>query len=767
MVELNINLSKQDYPVFDIEKSNTLHLKSTNFIFGKNGRGKTTLTNLIKNQFEDKYDVRVFTGFENVIKNEKLNAVILGENNIKMQREIEKVEVDLQENDKQLLSVERELASLDNDTDFIETGITKHQLLISSQEDLTVLRAHEDRLKNYFKEKAKEIKEMTNPRIAKTNYDRTNFEYEISKAKLLDRSEVTILANILSSEIKEELPTKKVTSLDLQELHEKVNNLLKFKLKEKIVIKELDTPNKKLFAESGHEIHEIGDSCSFCGNLVNEERMIKLEKYFSADETNNLRSDIKKMKVEIETIYKTKLNDFKLDTNIFFKHLHEKVNSHNILLEEQQKMLNTFLDGITAQLERKHENPFEIYKLENKQIHISYNEIIFSVNELIEEHNQFLKNIEKQREKAFDKLRLHYISEKIQQTTGYKNDWKGYNVENIELNSKTEIYKKTNSMLNERIQELVGKEKDDDETLFGLKNKKEILIKKKQEYLNQTKSSFKLVDDINEKLKANGKDNLELCLVEDDENIEHYQIEGEHGIRGIDKMSTGERNIISFLYFMGSLSDISTRTNKPKIIIMDDPMNSNDDMMQYLIITEIQKLYRGNLDKKSYDKNEDIFVCLTHSAHFYLNVQPHGNYKETIAFDENGKEVTRSKYDKNNFYRIENKTFNKITDSTADFGTHYSLLWIELKELFENDLINSMLNSMRRIIETYSKFNKIHPNKFYKGNESAEKLFNVNSHAIDDLSVDLVGQTKESLIETFEILFKSNNADKHFDSYWK
>ena len=102
-----------------------------------------------------------------------------------------------------------------------------------------------------------------------------------------------------------------------------------------------------------------------------------------------------------------------------------------------------------------------------------------------------------------------------------------------------------------------------------------------------------------------------------------------------------------------------------------------------------------------------------------------------------------------------------------DLNTHYDVLWIELKSLYENDLINSMLNSMRRIIETYTKFNKINPQKFYKDKEEHQKLFNVNSHSIDDLSAELVGQTKEDLLNLFLQLFIDNDAKTHFDSYWK
>lgn len=196
-------------------------------------------------------------------------------------------------------------------------------------------------------------------------------------------------------------------------------------------------------------------------------------------------------------------------------------------------------------------------------------------------------------------------------------------------------------------------------------------------------------------------------------------------------------------------------------------MNSNDDTMQYLIITELQKLYQGK-NREKFNPVSDYFICLTHNAHFYLNVQPQGYFKEKKKDpNDETKLIEVSKYDKNNFFWITNGKFHRIMSEKEDLTTHYEILWMELKSLYESDLLNSMLNSMRRIIETYTKFNKINPQKFYKDKEEQQKLFNVNSHSIDDLSAELVGKTKEETLNLFLQLFIDNDAEAHFNSYWK
>ena len=115
-------------------------------------------------------------------------------------------------------------------------------------------------------------------------------------------------------------------------------------------------------------------------------------------------------------------------------------------------------------------------------------------------------------------------------------------------------------------------------------------------------------------------------------------------------MSTGEKNVIAFLYFIERLEEVKEGSRKKKNNSFDDPMSSNDDKMQYLIIWELQRLYQGK-DRDKFNKDRDIMVILTHNIHFYLNVQPHGNFKD---------KKDRTKYDKNNFYRIDHHEFIKI-----------------------------------------------------------------------------------------------------------
>ena len=194
-------------------------------------------------------------------------------------------------------------------------------------------------------------------------------------------------------------------------------------------------------------------------------------------------------------------------------------------------------------------------------------------------------------------------------------------------------------------------------------------------------------------------------------------------------------------------------------MLLDDPMTSNDDTMQYLIITEIQRLYQRI-------KKEDYVFILTHNTHFYLNVRP--VIKPTY---KNGHEI--SFYEKYGTYHLisigDFTSIKNVTMGKQDFNTSYDLLWKELVFIYSaNDATpNLMLNSCRRICETYLKFTKLQYDKFYSDNKMAIKLFHVNSHSPDDYVAEQSRHTKDEIKNILSELFKANGAEEHFIIHWK
>lgn len=253
---------------------------------------------------------------------------------------------------------------------------------------------------------------------------------------------------------------------------------------------------------------------------------------------------------------------------------------------------------------------------------------------------------------------------------------------------------------------------------------------------------------------------LKLIVNDDEKQKGQYQIEGHDGkIRPIIKLSKGEKNIIAFLYFIFSLESVDNNS-KPKIIVLDDPMTSNDDTMQYLMISEIQKLYRGL-------KEGNIFILLTHNCHFYLNVRPNTTY----TYKENNKEI--SFYDKYGVYHLfsdgKRTTIKVISKGKQDFKTSYETLWKELVFLHDAEDASPelMLSPCRKICETYMNFTKKGIEPFYGDNMNAKKLFDVNQHSIDDFEAEANGKTKNEIKSILYNLFIENGAQDHMNSYWR
>jgi hypothetical protein len=165
------------------------------------------------------------------------------------------------------------------------------------------------------------------------------------------------------------------------------------------------------------------------------------------------------------------------------------------------------------------------------------------------------------------------------------------------------------------------------------------------------------------------------------------------------------------------------------------------------MICEIQKYYK-NLAEGNF------FILLTHNCHFYLNVRdhPHQSYKNQSNYHlfSDGKFTT----------------IKSIESENDDFKTNYELLWKELIFLYEQNKPDLMLNCCRKICETFIKFNRLDSNSFYGNTGSAKKLFNVNSHSIDDLESEQNGKNKNEVIGILKNLFSRNHAESHFEGYW-
>lgn len=700
--------------------------KNLNFVFGKNGTGKSTLTKLLKKYGEQDYDVRVFQGFENMVgENNRLNAVILGEENNEIAQKIEVKKEDIKKREEEKDKINLELK---------ETKDNSENLWKKFEEIKRNVNQKNTQIQDFYTNSAAKIKKMTDPQISKTTYNKNDFILEKKNAKLLGEADIKHLKNIIKTEVKTAQEIE-FPSINLQNELEKINSILGKKVEEKVRIKRLENNEEKRdFAKKGLYLHKIGEVCSFCGNIIKKEEYEELEKYFLAADIKEFQKEVEIAKNNYIKIIES-IKNIKFDKNNFYPNNIEKLTKimeeYEIIKEKIIKIFELFL----KKLEKK-----DIFKENEKilidNISLNFNKISEEYNDLAKKNNSSKLSEEKENAKA--NLRYHYIKLELD---NFKEESKLTEIKNLEEESvkyKTEIENKENK-------------------ITKINNEIKKLNLEISQLEAKTKNEKILVENINKKIKH--YTSFELVHKEDTEGKGFYSIKclRTDKDRDITQISTGEKNIIALLYFIEKLNEINEVRTRNKLIIFDDPMNSNDDTMQYLIIEELQNLM-GELLK---NKKNDKIILMTHNVHFYINVK--------YDFDRRKNDYEKS----NNFIRLisdTKKTIIKyIKNKDEDFKTNYESLWHETKILSTLSTCDPaiLLNPIRRIVETYTKFNGVDKKVFLSKIEGAKKFFDVNSHSIDDLEADLNGKSKENIIKIFKECFEKNNSIEHLRKFWK
>ncbi len=697
--------------------------KKINFIYGKNGTGKSTITKLLEEQCKDKYDVRIFNGFNSIVGEDKnLNAVLLGEENNEIQKQIDVIQKNISDEEDEIEKIRNEIER--------EPEEGKTNLFKQKQEAEKNSKDANKALEDFYSKSAKKIKvhlDYGYP-IAKTSYDKRDFIDEISSKNKLGESDIEKYRQTLKEEVKTANEIKNI-NFNLIELVEKVNKLLKTEITPTKTIERIVDAQKRKFAQDGLHLHKAGEHCAFCNNKIEQSVIDELEAYFNKndEDANNLKTNLTAELVNIRS-YQEILNNIEndLDKNEFYTKNKDEVDKAKNNIKKVIKIYEENIKSIGDSLKKKQNDIFSSIDVLDVKLEEDLNKLIDDYNKIVKKNND--NNLKEEKEEAKDKLRFNLIWELCEEGD--------YDNKLATLTSKEDEKKNIDKLI-------------DDKKLERGKLESEIkkLENEKQKLEKETQNEIKLANEINRILK--NYVSFELEHVPNQAQQGFYQIKEKGRSRSVTELSEGEKNIIAFLYFIFKLEEVGQK-EKPKIIIFDDPMTSNDDVMQYIIIGKIQ-----NLLKKKQNLYEKLFV-LTHNTHFYIN-------------------VTEGKDDKKNNYFLLSKDAEVISykpiKHNNQIKTSYDALWVHLRTLYDNDTIKDssiLCNLIRRIIETYTKFNNLSGEEFYTGdNFVLRKLLNVSSHSIDDLETDLTGMTKDQIIQEMKKAFETNNGKNHFNKHWE
>ena len=436
-----------------------------------------------------------------------------------------------------------------------------------------------------------------------------------------------------------------------------------------------------------------------------------------------IQNKVKELKQTVQKEYVIYLNDLKTK-NIeeeLLPTLKSEYSSARLELLDLISIHDIFFNDIINILDTK--DPYSSIDMPFIEKPLELTEKIAKINKIIAKHNKEKDSLHTKQKDAKNKLKFNYIAKYNQE----------YNYEELE-------------------RDYIQKKKIYDELEVARQEKCKVLTEK-QEKLYEFKAKIidesSAMDFINKQLVNLGHSAFSLKQVGEDRTYRIYDSNGNP--RDIKSLSTGEKNIVAFLWFIQDLSNITKGEGKEKVIVLDDPMSSNDDFAQYFIIMLIQELL-----KKAADEKYQIFI-LTHNIHFYLNCR----YQWWKGYK-------KSEYDKSTIHlrKYDIKTeLQYIQNEKDDLTNSYDALWTEVKWLYHQNKPEYMANPLRCIIETFSKFNNL--SDAYTNHKELEKLLNVNSHGIDDLNININGKTREELMNLVKALFASHNALTHFNGYWQ
>ena len=683
------------------------NLKRKNFIYGKNGAGKSSITEVIRAQYGETHDVRIFQGFNSVAENERFDAISLGIENAELQPQIEAV-------NKKIDDIKLQIQETDDE------NLYKRFRHAESE-----LSNYQTARKHFYSSSASELKNSYTG-LTGANYTTRNFQNDIPNSLELNDGEVKRLENLKNQDALRQVIEQQVAFEDLGKYLTATNDILTTELIPSIILK-FKSNQEANWAREGLHYHEAGSMCAFCGNEVSEERLENLNSFFD-DQIKKFEDRINSAITKISHAKQVAKATKKIEKKFFYPQFHEKIQTINLEINEYVAEYVNFLNILEEQLLERRSNLFTT-KLEIVDtIPEAIDPTIAQYKKLCEENNKFSANLNIEKQQARERLRLNLVAKKL----------KDFDHNNFVTEGK---------VLEEKYTRI---KREFDEKQLELDN----LEKELNSLLSRSVDESVAAERINKHLRGLGEQSFQLILVEGEQKGQYAVQDMQGNKRSISTLSTGEKNIVAFLWFMLDLENPDKLTEKQRIIVFDDPMNSNDDTTQYLIIVSIQKLL------KNLNDTDQVFI-LTHNIHFYINVR----YKWW-----NGS--TKQNYEKTTIHLVKSSagsSFRLLTSEAEDLKTTYEALWAELHWMYEQHKPEFMLNPIRRIFETYGKFNQIDASVLYCGNEIAEKLFNVNSHSVEDIedfNSDPNGRNREEIMNLVKEIFNNNNAISNFNKHW-
>ncbi len=623
--------------------------KQKNIIFGYNGRGKSSLAKGIIQEFlkdneQKESNYRFFNRnyiSDNLILKESKDSKIKG-----VIANFGKKDVDIE---KQIELLELDVV----DTKKLENEIRQLDKNIRTEID----KIHDNKKGNISIQKKPTSK--TNKEVILL------YNEDVAKAKKIENNEEKLIDfkgdNALE---KQKLNIEKI-NIPIVEIIDN-NEILKVKDIFSKTYDDIEIPCSKVvdWISIGLSMHHEGDKCKFCGGSPNLEFIRhNIEKYNSNE----------KQKAAVA------LNDFKTKLDILLSQIDNLLLAKDNISNNLEKDVSNDFNNIQTSREVLEKiKEIVVKKIENINLEIYFNhkEIMLILNEIEKFYNEII--LEKNNE-------IKLIDNKISKL-------------NILIKGSIGLEIRRNTFINSNMELVEEKKKILKE--INDKNKENL---NKIEELKMSKSNTRDFAEHISSILSMLEVNLKLDVLNDDYIIKQSIT---NDILKLEDISEGEQNLLALLYFYYELFEDNEQKrlkNTIKLIVIDDPIASVDDVNKMYVLELVKKLCEL--------ENTQIFI-FTHVWDDFCNICYNKKDREDTPFrfyevkkDSNGSKVINAKTNetpyKHGFKEIYEFSLKPNCNDMSDCEIyHYPNI---MRKILEEFLEFKVKNSL----PTYSNFNNI------------------------------------------------------------
>lgn len=707
-----------------------------NFIYGANGSGKTTISNLISDPNNPIFNDCLITWqhgqvLDALVYNKNFRDENFGKDTIDgiftlgsaTKEDIELIE-----------KKSSDLEKIESDGRIKKETLDKQKKIHNDTENEFLKWCWTNICKNYKENFGEAFKGSLTKETFK---DRLLNEYKHNTASLLATEEIKEKAKTIFGNTPQNLSP--IYNIEFHEMNEiESNEIWQAKVigKNDVDIAQLIRKlNLNDWVNQGKEfIQEHSNICPFCQQeTITEKFKKKLEDYFDESFMKSVRliQDLSdKYNQQCEKI----INQL------------EQIVSDQKVIEESKLNLEKFLPYFQTlksqyqsnkeKLSNKNKEPSRGIDMISTKVQLgSIKSLIDEANIEIKKHNTIVQNFEKEKSDLISQI------------------WKFIVEENQD---KIKTFLKNISGLTEGIENLRKEYRQKQDEYSTLKNE----IKE----LNKNVTSIQpTIDEINRLLKFYGFTNFE--IVPSAQVSNKYQIQREDGSLAEPTLSEGEITFITFLYYYQLTKGSIEKGNitNDRILVIDDPVSSLDSNILFVVSSLIKELIQKVREDTT---NIKQLIVLTHNVYFH----------KEISF------ISSRVQEKNDTYFWIIKKQNNISriypyKMKNPIQTSYQLLWRELIERDQSSLA-TIQNIMRRIIENYFKIlgdyrDKTIIEKFEKHEEqvickSLISWINDGSHSIqDDLYIELPDMQTDVYLSVFTRIFEFTGHIAHYNMMMK